>query len=119
MVSREEALALFESDDLIEIGMQADEVRRKHHPGGVASYIIDRNINSTNFCKEYCSFCAFYRPMGHKKWYVLRRAGIFDRFQERIDLGGPGMLFQGGLQPDRKIGWYQDVLRAVKGKFNM
>jgi len=29
---------------------------------GVATYIIDRNINYTNFCTEYCTFCAFYAP---------------------------------------------------------
>ena len=67
MISREEALALFDSDDLIGIGMAADAVRRKWHPEGIVSYIIDRNINYTNFCTEFCSFCAFYRPMGHAK----------------------------------------------------
>ena len=46
-------------------------VRRKLHPEGVVSYIIDRNINYTNFCTEYCSFCAFYRPMGHAEGYIL------------------------------------------------
>ena len=71
MISREEALDLFASSDLIGIGMAADAIRRKLHPEGVASYIIDRNINYTNFCTEYCSFCAFYRPMGHVEGYVL------------------------------------------------
>ena len=50
--------------------MAADAVRRKLHPEGVVSYIIDRNINYTNFCTEYCSFCAFYRPMGHAEGYM-------------------------------------------------
>jgi len=58
MISRAEAIDMFQSDDLIGIGMEADQIRRKHHPDGVVSYIIDRNINYTNFCTEYCSFCA-------------------------------------------------------------
>lgn len=62
-----QAVDLLRSDDLIGVGMEADAVRRKLHPGGVATYIIDRNINYTNFCTEYCSFCAFYRPMGHSE----------------------------------------------------
>src|SRR5450755_3696387 len=119
MVSREEALALFESDDLIEIGMRADEVRRKHHPGGVASYIIDRNINYTNFCTEYCSFCAFYRPMGHKEGYILPVETILNKIQETVDLGGTGILMQGGLHPDLKIEWYEDLLRAIKLKHDI
>ena len=37
MISREEALDLFRSDDLIGIGMAADTVRRKLHPEGIVS----------------------------------------------------------------------------------
>ena len=29
------------------------------------------------------------------------------------------MLFQGGLHPDLKIEWYEDLLRAIKAKFNI
>ena len=99
MISRAEAIDLFNSDDLIGIGMAADAVRRKLHPDGVVTYIIDRNINYTNFCTEYCSFCAFYRPMGHTEGYILPHEVIFDKIQETIDLGGTGILMQGGLHP--------------------
>ena len=119
MISREQALDLFRSDDLIGIGMEADAVRRKLHPEGVVSYIIDRNINYTNFCTEYCSFCAFYRPMGHAEGYVLPHEVIFEKIQETIDLGGTGILMQGGLHPDLKIEWYEDLLRAIKLRFTI
>src|SRR5579863_8527606 len=119
MITRAEAIEMFNSDDLIGLGMEADAVRRKYHPDGVVSYIIDRNINYTNFCSEYCSFCAFYRPMGSKEGYILPREVIFDKIQETIDLGGTGILFQGGLHPDLKIEWYENLLRAIKAKFNI
>ena len=86
MISREEAIDLFASSDLIGLGMSADAIRRKLHPEGVVSYIIDRNINYTNFCTEYCSFCAFYRPMGHAEGYLLPKETIYDKIQETIDL---------------------------------
>src|SRR3954469_19593685 len=114
MITREEASDLFRSDDLVGIGMQADAIRRKLHPHGVVSYIIDRNINYTNFCTEYCSFCAFYRPMGHKEGYILPKELILQKIQETIDLGGTGILMQGGLHPDLKIEWYEDLLRTIK-----
>ncbi len=117
MMTREEAKDLFASDDLIGIGMAADALRRKLHPEGIVSYIIDRNINYTNFCTEYCSFCAFYRPMGHKEGYVLDHETIFAKIQETIDLGGTGVLMQGGLHADLKIEWYEDMLRAIKARF--
>jgi cyclic dehypoxanthinyl futalosine synthase len=117
MMTTQEAVDLLRSHDLTGIGMAADALRRKFHPEGVVSYIIDRNINYTNFCTEYCSFCAFYRPMGHKEGYVHGHEVIFGKIQETIDLGGTGVLMQGGLHPDLKIEWYEDLLRAIKLKF--
>lgn len=118
-MTRQEATDLFASDDLIGIGMAADRVRRKLHPEGVVTYIIDRNINYTNFCTEYCSFCAFYRPMGHKEGYILPKEIIYDKIQETIDLGGTGILMQGGLHPDLKIEWYEDLFRSIKQRFTI
>ncbi|MGA2271054.1 MAG: cyclic dehypoxanthinyl futalosine synthase [Bryobacteraceae bacterium] len=117
MIARQEALDLFRSDDLIGIGMEADSIRRQWHPEGIVSYIIDRNINYTNFCTEYCSFCAFYRPMGHAEGYVLPKETIFEKIRETLDLGGTGVLMQGGLHPDLKIEWYEDLFRSIKQRF--
>ena len=117
MMTRAEALDLFDSDDLIGIGMAADQVRRRLHPEGVVTYIIDRNINYTNFCTEYCTFCAFYRPLGHEEGYILPTEVILEKIQETVDLGGTGVLMQGGLHPDLKIEWYEDLLRAIKQRF--
>src|SRR5437660_8908204 len=119
MISRAEALDLFASDDRIGIGMEADRIRRQHHPEGVVSYIIDRNINYTNFCTEYCSFCAFYRPMGHAEGYIQPKEVIYDKIQETLDLGGTGILMQGGLHPDLKIEWYEDLFRGIKERFKI
>jgi cyclic dehypoxanthinyl futalosine synthase len=119
MMTRAEAIDFYRSDDLIGIGMAADEVRRKLHPEGIVSYIIDRNINYTNFCTEYCSFCAFYRPMGHAEGYLHSKDVIFEKIQETIDLGGTGILMQGGLHPDLKIEWYEDLMRSIKQRFDI
>ena len=73
-LARQEALDHFHSPDLIGLGMEADAVRRRLHPEGVVTYIIDRNINYTNFCTEYCTFCAFYRPL---KGRALARRATF------------------------------------------
>jgi len=117
VITRSQAIDLFRSDDLLAIGKEADMVRRKLHPDDVVSYIIDRNINYTNFCTEYCSFCAFYRPMGHAEGYILPIETILGKIQETVDLGGTGILMQGGLHPDLKIEWYEDLLRAIKARF--
>jgi cyclic dehypoxanthinyl futalosine synthase len=97
--------------------MAADAVRRRLHPEGVVTYIIDRNINYTNVCTEYCSFCAFYRPLAHKESYILGNETIFQKIQETVDLGGTGVLMQGGLHPELPIEWYEALFRAIRERF--
>jgi cyclic dehypoxanthinyl futalosine synthase len=119
MLTRQQAIDLFRDPDLVAIGMEADSLRRKLHPSGIVSYIIDRNINYTNVCTEYCSFCAFYRPAGHAEGYVQPKEAIFEKIRETIELGGTGVLMQGGLHPDLKIEWYEDLLRSIKKRFTI
>ncbi len=119
-LTREQALDLFRSDDLIGIGMAADAVRKKLHPEGVVTYVIDRNINYTNLCTEYCTFCAFYAPVkgpGRAKGYVLDYEVIYDKIRETVELGGTGVLMQGGLNPDLPLAWYEQLLRGIKQRF--
>ncbi len=113
----EEALDLFRSDDLVGIGMAAHQLRKKKTDPRVVTYQIDRNINYTNFCTEYCSFCAFYRPMGSKDGYVLSFETIAEKIEETIALGGTGILMQGGLNPDLRIEYYENLLRSIKQRF--
>ncbi|MGB9337175.1 MAG: cyclic dehypoxanthinyl futalosine synthase [Candidatus Acidiferrales bacterium] len=116
-ISQQEALDLFNSDDLVGIGMAANAVRRKKTDPRVATYQIDRNINYTNFCTEYCSFCAFYRPMGSKEGYILTFEQICAKIDEMLELGGTGILLQGGLNPDLKLEYYENLLRSLKQKY--
>lgn len=118
-MTHQEARDLFASPDLIGIGMAADALRRKLHPHNVATYIIDRNINYTNVCTEYCSFCAFYRPHGHGESYTLELDAISQKIQETLDLGGTGVLMQGGLHPELPIEWYEELFRAIKKRFRI
>ncbi len=108
---------MLRSDDLIGLGMEADSLRRRLHPGNVVSYQIDRNINYTNICTEYCSFCAFYRPVGSPEGYVLPLETIFQKIDETLSLGGTGVLMQGGLHPDLKIDYYENLLSSIKSRY--
>jgi cyclic dehypoxanthinyl futalosine synthase len=119
-LTKQQALEMFRSDDLVGIGMEADAVRRQKHPEGTVTYIIDRNINYTNFCTEYCTFCAFYRPLkgpAAKEGYILDLETIYDKIRETVELGGTGVLMQGGLHPDLKIDWHERMLSGIKQRF--
>jgi cyclic dehypoxanthinyl futalosine synthase len=112
-----EALGMMQSDDLIGAGMEADAVRRRLHPSNVVTYQVDRNINYTNICTEYCSFCAFYRPVGSAEGYVQPLEAIYKKIDETVALGGTGILMQGGLHPDLKIDYYEGLLSNIKKRY--
>ena len=108
---------MLRSDDLLGIGMEADAARKRLHPSDVVTYQIDRNINYTNFCTEYCSFCAFYRPIGSPEGYLQPLDSIFQKIDETLALGGTGVLMQGGLHPELKIDYYEDLLSNIKRRY--
>jgi len=110
----DEALLLIEQGDFLEVGLAADELQRQKHPGGLATFIIDRNINYTNICLSRCRFCAFYRNKGHPEAFVLSKEEIFDKIEETVELEGSQIMLQGGLNPDLTLDYYLDLLRSIK-----
>ncbi len=104
---------------LFDLGLAADAVRRRKHGHGVVTYIVDRNVNYTNVCTTSCRFCAFYRPLGHPEGYVLSREQLAAKLQEVVDAGGVQILLQGGLHPELRIEWYEDLFAWMKREFKL
>src|SRR4029078_13331954 len=113
----EEGLALMQSHDLAAIGRAADAVVRAKHPQPYRTYNIDRNINYTNVCTAVCDFCAFYRTPKSSEGYVLPREVLLKKIEETVALGGDQILMQGGLHPDFKLEWYEQLLHDIKSRF--
>jgi cyclic dehypoxanthinyl futalosine synthase len=116
-ITKQQALDMLQSEDLVGIGMAAHQLRLQKNDPRIVTYQIDRNINYTNFCTEYCSFCAFYRPLGAKDGYILPFEAIYQKIDEMMELGGTGVLLQGGLHPDLQIGYYENLLRSLKARY--
>ncbi|MGH7411599.1 MAG: CofH family radical SAM protein, partial [Candidatus Methylomirabilis sp.] len=116
-LSFDEGVELFERATLLELSAMAETVRWRLHTEPVVTYVIGRNINYTNVCWVRCSFCAFYRLPGSAEGYVLSKDQIFQKIQELIDLGGTEVLMQGGLNPNLKIDYYEDLLASIKARF--
>ena len=116
-LTADEALHLYRHAPTYWLGRMADLVRRRKHPEGIVSYIIDRNVNYTNVCVARCNFCAFYREVGSDQGYVLGFEEIFKKIDETRALGGVQLLLQGGHNPDLPITWYEDLFRAVKQRY--
>jgi cyclic dehypoxanthinyl futalosine synthase len=113
----EEGLTLLQAPDLAAIGRAADAVTRRLHPEPIRTYNIDRNINYTNICSAVCDFCAFYRRPKDPEGYVLPRDVLLDKVRETVELGGDQILMQGGLHPEFKLEWYEELLSDIKRHF--
>ena len=116
-LSAGEALELYTSVPIHVLGRLADDVRRRKHPDGIVTYIIDRNVNYTNVCVARCNFCAFYRQIGSSEGYVLGFEEIFRKIDETIAVGGVQVLLQGGHNPDLPLQWYEDLFRTTKARY--
>jgi len=112
-----EGLQLLGCNDLAALGRAADAVTRRLHPEAYRTYNIDRNINYTNVCTAVCDFCAFYRGPKSDEGYVLSTEQILEKIAETVEVGGDQILMQGGLHPDFKLEWYEDLLRSIKQQF--
>ena len=115
-LSPEEGFALLKSHDLAALGRAANEMTRRLHPVGYRTYNIDRNINYTNICTAVCDFCAFYRKPKSDEGWVLPREELLVKVDETVARGGNQILMQGGLHPEFKIEWYEQLLRDIKAR---
>ncbi|MEN8149256.1 MAG: CofH family radical SAM protein, partial [Planctomycetota bacterium] len=95
----------------------ADFLRRERTDPEVVTFLIDRNVNYTNFCVTNCLFCAFYRPLGHDEGYVLSKEEIAAKVGELAAVGGTRVLLQGGHHPDLGLDWYTDLLSHLSSRF--
>jgi cyclic dehypoxanthinyl futalosine synthase len=116
-LSEAEALDLLEHGDLLELGAAADDVRRRLHSSGDVTFIVDRNINYTDYCLSGCRFCAFYKTPGSGEGYLLSRDEIFHKIEETLALGGTAIMMQGGLSPDLDICWFEQVFGDIKARY--
>ena len=116
-ITSEEALVLLKDGELLQLGQAADAVRNRLNDPRVVTYIIDRNINYTNVCVYRCKFCAFYRKKGDAEAYLLSKDELRQKIQETVDLGGTGVLLQGGVHPDLPLEFYTDLLMWMRDEF--
>lgn len=116
-ISNDETLRLFESYDLLSIGIAANAVTLRLHPEPYRTFNIDRNINYTNVCSAVCDFCAFFRKPKSPEGYVLSKDEIFQKIEETVALGGDQILMQGGMNPELPIEWYEELLSSIKQRF--
>ena len=114
--TEKQGIEMLTSGDPIALGREANAIREKLF-GNTVTFIVDRNINYTNVCKNECKFCAFFRRKESKDAYLLTIEEILQKVQETVDAGGTQVMIQGGLYPDLGLEYYENMLRSIREKF--
>ena len=113
----EEGVFLFEHAPLAELMYVANELRIKQVPHGKVTWIIDRNVNTTNVCIANCKFCNFYRIPGHADAYITDIDTYKRKIDETIRFGGEQLLLQGGHHPGLGLSYYVQLFKELKSLY--
>jgi cyclic dehypoxanthinyl futalosine synthase len=116
-LSIDEGKFLFETLPLAELMMVGNELRKKLHPEGTVTWIIDRNVNITNVCISGCKFCNFYRTGTSSDAYITTIPEYCTKIEEMKRLGGNQLLLQGGLHPKLSLDFYEDLFADLKSRY--
>lgn len=113
-LTAEEGVFLFENVPTAELMFVGNELRKRKKKDGKVTWIIDRNVNTTNVCIANCKFCNFYRIPGHAESYITDIETYKVKIEETFKYGGEQLLLQGGHHPDLGLKYYADLFRELK-----
>ena len=113
-LTADEGLFLFENVPTGELMDAGHRLRKKLHPDNIVTWIIDRNVNTTNVCIANCKFCNFYRIPGHEEAYITTIEQYKQKIEETFRFGGEQLLLQGGHHPDLGLDFYTSLFRELK-----
>ncbi|MBF8267370.1 MAG: Radical domain protein [Dehalococcoidia bacterium] len=116
-VTPEEGLALLKDANLLELGSLAQEVRYRHNPDPIVTFVIDTSLNYTNLCDAFCTFCAFYRTEGDADAYTCTVEQVMDMVGQAAAQGVTTVLLQGGLNPSLPLEYYEELVRCSRQRY--
>ncbi|MGH7537253.1 MAG: radical SAM protein, partial [Gemmatimonadales bacterium] len=114
-LTRADALALFDSPDLLTIGALADLANGRRN-GDRVSFAANQHINPTNVCvlRNTCVFCSFARMPQEDGAYTRSLEDVFA--EADAARANPTREFHivGGLHPKLRLSYYLDMFRGLK-----
>lgn len=95
----------------------ADSLRQRL-AGETVSYVINRNLNSSNICLLRCGFCAFRRDEGQDGAYRIAVDALCERAAEAHRLGATELCLQAALDPRAQLqgshlAWAEQLLQEL------
>ena len=116
-ITSEEGLCLMANAPLLELGNLAQAVRYRHNPENNVTFVVDTNLNYTNICDAYCTFCAFYRTEKDDDAYTYDVEQVMEMVGQASQKGVTTVLLQGGLNPKLPMEYYEELVRETRKRF--
>ena len=115
-LNAEEALALYQSKDILALGWLANHVRERMH-GDRAYFNVNRHINPTNVCVAYCRLCAFGRKKDAPGAYTMALEEAWESAASGYSEAVTEFHIVGGLHPDLPFEYFLDLVSGLKQRF--
>ena len=114
-LTRDDALALFQSHDLLALGRLADQANRRTN-GERVYFAANQHINPTNVCvlRNTCVFCSFARMPQEDGAYTRSLEEVFAEAAAARDNPTREFHIVGGLHPKLRLAYYVDLFRGLK-----
>ncbi len=119
-LTREDAVKLYASNDLVTIGALGEYARQRKAGIGKEKFVYfihNMHLNPTNFCVETCRFCSYANPTERNKAYTWSVDRVLEEARKGAALGITEIHMVGGLNPACDINYYEEVFRAIKSEF--
>jgi cyclic dehypoxanthinyl futalosine synthase len=84
--------------------------------GDLVTFVADATINYTNVCTSKCRFCAFYAKRNGEE-FTLSHEEILKRVENVAKLGATQIMLQGGLNPELRLEWFEELFKKIKSSF--
>ena len=117
-LSEAEGLYLARDAELLDLVPLAQAARNHHNPNNLVTYVVDTNLNYTNLCNAYCSFCAFYRTdPNDPSAYTYTVEQIMEKIGRAVKKGVTTILMQGGLNENLPLDYYLEMVRECRKRY--
>jgi len=113
-VTKEDALCMLTTDDILDLGAIANHIRTRLH-GNIAYYGVNMNLNYTNICELRCPLCAYSCDENDENAFLLSFDDIEERIRSAVSLGIDEVHIVGGLHPKLTLGYFEQMIRIIKG----
>lgn len=112
-VDEKDTVEMLTTNSILDLGEIAHHIKTRLH-GSNVYYGVNMNLNYTNICELRCPLCAFSKDKGDEGSYLLSLDEIENRVSEAVNAGIDEVHIVGGLHPDLKLNFFEEMLSRIK-----